>query len=316
MIRTMPDLPPQLRTLQSNIEAVIRGKSPQIRLLLVSLLARGHALIEDIPGVGKTTLARTLASSISCAFRRIQLTSDMLPSDVIGVAIYNAQTDQFHFKPGPVFANIVLADELNRTPPRTQSALLEAMNDGQVTLDSQTHPLPDPFLVIATLNPLEHAGTYPLPDSQLDRFLLSFEMGYPDVEAERQMLASQAESHPLDSVKAVMGVEELRALQQSVTRIRVSDELVNYVLRIIQESRKDDAVALGASPRASLGLRRAAQAAALLAGRDHVRPDDVKNLAPHVLAHRIIPRDAFGSGTRKQRLDIVRRILDRTPVPV
>jgi MoxR-like ATPase len=312
----MTDVAARLRDLQQNVERVIRGKSESVRLLLISLLARGHALIEDIPGVGKTTLARALAQSISCTFRRIQLTSDMLPSDVLGVAIYNPQTDAFHFKPGPVFANIVLADELNRTPPRTQSSLLEAMNDGQVSLDSQTHSLPAPFLVIATLNPLEHAGTYPLPDSQLDRFLVSFEMGYPDTQAEREMLRDHNDAHPLEAVKPVFGTTELLELQKAATAVRVSDAIDDYIIRIVQTTRTDDALALGASPRASLGLRRAAQAAALLAARDHVRPDDVKSLAAPVLAHRIIPRDAYGVGARKSRVDHVRRLIDKVPVPV
>ncbi len=312
----MNDVATRLKSLQDNVESVIRGKTDSVRLLLVSLLARGHALIEDIPGVGKTTLARALAQSISCTFRRIQLTSDMLPSDVLGVAIYNPQTDAFRFKPGPVFANIVLADELNRTPPRTQSSLLEAMNDGQVSLDSQTHALPNPFLVIATLNPLEHAGTYPLPDSQLDRFLLSFEMGYPDTNAELEMLRDQNGTAPLDSVKPVFGLPDLLELQKASSAIRVSDDIDKYIVRVIQTTRSEDAVALGASPRASIGLRRAAQASALLAGRDHVRPDDVKSLAVPVLAHRIIPREGFGAGTRKLRVELVKRLLDKTPVPV
>jgi len=312
----MNDVASRLKSLQDNVERVIRGKTDSVRLLLVGLLARGHALIEDIPGVGKTTLARALAQSISCTFRRIQLTSDMLPSDVLGVAIYNPETDAFRFKPGPVFANIVLADELNRTPPRTQSSLLEAMNDGQVSLDSQTHALPNPFLVIATLNPLEHAGTYPLPDSQLDRFLLSFEMGYPDTNAELEMLRDQNGTSPLDSVKPVFGLPDLLELQKASSAIRVSDDLDKYIVRVIQTTRSEDSVALGASPRASIGLRRAAQASALLSGRDHVRPDDVKSLAVPVLAHRIIPREGFGAGQRKQRVELVKRLLDRTPVPV
>jgi MoxR-like ATPase len=309
------DLSARVQALQANVESVVRGKSGAVRLLLAALLARGHALIEDIPGVGKTTLARALAQSIACTFRRVQLTSDLLPSDLIGVSIYRERDDAFQFRPGPIFANIVLADEINRTPPRTQSALLEAMNDGQVSVDGHTHPLPRPFLVIATQNPLEHAGTYPLPDSQLDRFLVSFEMGYPDERAERAMLGDQADGHPLEKLAPVLGVEELLALQEAVKLVRVHDDLVTYVLRIAAESRRDPELALGASPRATLALRRLAQAAALLDGRDHVRPDDVKSCAVPALAHRLVPRDAFGAD-RAARVALVRKVLDRVPVPV
>ncbi len=311
--------PPPMQSiaaLRANIERVIKGKGESIRLLLIALLGRGHALIEDIPGVGKTSLARALAQSISCTFRRVQLTSDLLPSDLIGVSIYREEDDAFSFKPGPLFANIVLADEINRTPPRTQSCLLEAMSEGQISVDGATHKLPDPFLVVATQNPMEHAGTYPLPDSQLDRFLISFELGYPDVDSERAMLNEQTNGHPLDQITPVMNTEELRAAQKAVQAVKVHDDLVTYILRLAAETRKESTLALGASPRATLGLRRAAQAAALLGGRDHVRPDDIKSLAVAVLAHRIVPRDAFGLGSRKARVDALRKLLDRVPVPV
>ncbi len=306
----------RLQALRENIERVIKGKGDAIRLLLTALLARGHALIEDIPGVGKTSLARALAQSISCSFRRIQLTSDLLPSDLIGVSIYRDRDDSFQFKPGPVFANIVLADEINRTPPRTQSCLLEAMSEGQVSSDGETRRLPEPFLVIATQNPIEHAGTYPLPDSQLDRFLVSFEMGYPDVDSERAMLKEQSDGHPLEKIQPVLAVGDLLQLQKSVEAVAVHEDLITYVLRLAAETRREASIALGASPRATLGLRRAAQAAALIAGRDHVRPDDIKSLAIPVLAHRIVPRDSFTGGGRKARVDALKRVLDRVPVPV
>ena len=306
----------RIRALQANIERVIKGKAEAVRLLLVALLSRGHALMEDIPGVGKTSLARSLAQSISCSFRRVQLTSDLLPSDLLGVSIYREKDESFQFKPGPVFANILLADEINRTPPRTQSCLLEAMQEGQVSVDGQTHRLPEPFLVIATQNPMEHAGTYPLPDSQLDRFLLSFDLGYPDAESERAMLNSQSDGNPLDALAPVLSAAELLSMQKAVHAVKVHEDLVTYILRLATETRKDAALSLGASPRATLGLRRAAQASAMLAGRDHARPDDVKSTAIAVLAHRIVPRDAFAGTSRKLRAEALKKILDRIPVPV
>ncbi|MFB3129645.1 MAG: AAA family ATPase, partial [Lysobacteraceae bacterium] len=279
----------QLAELQRALGSVIRGKDDVIRLALVGLLARGHLLIEDVPGVGKTLLARTLARCLNCTFHRIQFTSDLLPSDVIGVSVFNQHQQSFEFRPGPVFANVVLADEINRTTPKTQSALLEAMNEQQVTVDNHTHPLPQPFLVLATQNPIEHHGTYPLPESQLDRFLLRLRMGYPSAESEKEILRAHGDSRePLENVQPVMTAEEVLRMQEEVRRVRVDDALMDYALALTQHTRANEHLSLGVSPRGTLMLYRAAQARAFLEGRDFCVPDDIKQLVIPVFAHRVV----------------------------
>src|SRR3989441_999222 len=274
--------------LKNTIARAIYGKEEAIQLALITLLARGHLLIEDVPGVGKTTLAQALAKSFQCGFQRVQFTSDLLPSDVLGVSVYNPESREFEFRPGPIFANVVLADEINRTTPRTQSALLEAMNDAQVTVDGKTLPLPNPFLVIATQNPVEHHGTYPLPESQLDRFLMRIKMGYPSHETEKEILRKRANDDPLQSLKPVADVKEVLAMQEAVTHIKVDSSLQDYALDIVNRTRKSDQLALGVSPRGTLMLQRAAQARAFLDGRDYCLPDDFKQLAVSVFSHRVV----------------------------
>ena len=305
----------KIRLLTENIATVIRGKPDVLRLAAVCLLSRGHLLIEDIPGVGKTTLASSLARSLGCSFRRIQFTSDMLPSDIVGVAIYDTGARIFDFKPGPLFANIVLADEINRATPRTQSALLEAMSEFRISVDSATHDLPDPFFVLATQNPTEHHGTYPLPDSQLDRFLMRLSIGYPDEAAEKEIIAGQRLAHPERGVAAVLTADEVRALQRMACSVRMDAALLDYLVAIVKETRRCPAVEVGVSPRGSVSLARAAQAFALAEGRDYVIPDDIKTLAVPVLAHRLLLK---GDADRKQdpsRL-LIEEILQRVEVPV
>lgn len=308
----------RLAHLQQAIATVVRGKDEAIQMALVALLARGHLLIEDVPGVGKTTLAQALARSFHCSFHRIQFTSDLLPSDVIGTSVFNQTTQQFEFKPGPIFANVVLADEINRTTPKTQSALLEAMNEAQVTVDNHTYPLPQPFLVLATQNPIEHHGTYPLPESQLDRFLLRIRMGYPARESERAILRQQAGASPLESLEPVMDADEVLALQEQVRQVRVEDSLIDYALGIVERTRQREQLSLGVSPRGSVMLYRAAQALAFLEGRDYCIPDDFKRLVLPVFAHRIVVNTRYVSTQKKseQAEAILREILDSTPVPL
>jgi len=282
-----PEILPKLADLESALAAVIRGKTEVVRLSLVCLLARGHLLIEDVPGVGKTTLAQALARSVSGRFHRLQFTSDMLPSDVLGVTIYNVQSEAFEFKPGPIFTNFLLADEINRTTPKTQSALLEAMNECQVTIDGRSHILPRPFMVIATQNPLEHHGTYPLPESQLDRFLMRLRMGYPDSASEREIVRHSAAIAPA-AVPHTLIAEDVLHLQDRIASITVEDSLVDYMLAIVDRSRHHESLALGVSPRGSQALYRAVQALALLEGRDYAIPDDVKRLAIPLFAHRVV----------------------------
>ncbi len=303
--------------LQATIGDVIRGKNEVIRLALVALFARGHLLIEDVPGVGKTTLARALARSISCNFQRIQFTSDMLPSDVTGVSIFNQQTQQFEFRPGPIFAHIVLADEINRTTPKTQSALLEAMNEAQVTVDNRTLPLPHPFMVVATQNPIEHHGTFPIPESQLDRFLMRIEIGYPPPESEKEILRT-ASSEPTLEIEPVLTAEEVVEIQQSASRVSVDEDLLNYLLAIVEKTRHHEHLSLGVSPRGSKSLMRAAQALALLDGRTYCIPDDFKNLVVPVFAHRCMVSPRFASPLKKEvRAEaVLREILEETPVPL
>ncbi|MCI0343582.1 MAG: MoxR family ATPase [Planctomycetales bacterium] len=307
---------PQVAALRKNIETVILGKTEVVKLCVVGLLARGHVLIEDVPGVGKTTLARALARSIDCGFQRIQFTPDLLPSDILGVSIYNTESNKFVFRPGPIFANVILADEVNRTTPRTQSSLLEAMNDFQVSVDGTTHRLPEPFIVLATQNPIEFAGTYPLPESQLDRFLLRIRVGYPSREHEREVLASQRETHPIDGLSSVLAGPDVLALQARVRGVRVDPTLADYILEIVSRTRGSPDLLAGVSPRGSLALYRAAQALALVEGRDYVLPDDIKALAVAVLAHRLIEKSAIERGTGGRAEEIVREILEAVPVPV
>jgi MoxR-like ATPase len=284
----------------------------------VGVLARGHLLIEDVPGVGKTTLGHALARALDCKFQRIQFTSDMLPSDVLGISIYSPLEQRFEFKPGPVFANVLLADEINRTTPKTQSALLEAMNEGQVTVDSHSYPPPQPFIVIATQNPVEHHGTYPLPESQMDRFLMRVRMGYPDAESERGILRSEAGAARLESLEAVMTAADVLAMQQEATRVRVDDALVTYTLAIVQKTRDSEYLSLGVSPRGALMLYRAAQALAFLEGRDFATPADFKSLAIPVFAHRVVANARYSSTLKKsdQAEQILREIVESVAVPV
>ena len=312
------EVPELLIRVQQSVQSVIRGKDEVIQLVLVGLLARGHLLIEDVPGVGKTTLAHALARSFDCAFQRIQFTSDMLPSDVIGVSVFSQQTQRFEFRPGPIFANIVLADEINRTTPKTQSALLEAMNENQVTVDNRTSPLPQPFMVMATQNPIEHHGTYPLPESQLDRFLMRVKIGYPSAASEKEILQDFADSDPLANVRPVMTGPEVVELQNRVRRVKVDPELVDYTLAIVEKTRQHEYLSLGVSPRGSMSLYRAAQALAFLEGRNYCIPDDFKRLIIPVFCHRCVVSSRYISTLKKsdQARAIVEEILNGAPVPL
>jgi len=277
----------KLRSLETALGQAIRGKPEAVRLSLVCLLARGHLLIEDVPGVGKTTLGQALARAVDCSFHRLQFTSDMLPSDVLGVTVYNAHTREFEFKRGPIFTNFLLADEINRTTPKTQSALLEAMNELQVTIDGRSHPMARPFMVIATQNPVEHHGTYPLPESQLDRFLLRLRIGYPDAVSEREILRG-APAPAATAIKPVLSGEDVVRLQERVPTVRVEEALTDYMMAVVEKTRAHEALSLGVSPRGAQALFRAAQALALLEGRDFAIPDDVKRLVVPVFAHRVV----------------------------
>src|SRR6202045_3276388 len=304
--------------MENAVRKVIRGKDDVIRLALVSVLARGHLLIEGVPGVGKTTLGQTLARAIDCGFQRVQFTSDMLPADVLGISIYSAIEQQFEFKRGPIFTNVLLADEINRTTPKTQSALFEAMNEGQVTVDAHSYELPQPFLVIATQNPVEHHGTYPLPESQLDRFLMRVRMGYPDAQAERQILRSEAGAAHLDDLRPVLTGADVLEMQQAVKQIRVDDSLVSYALEIVHRTRESEFLSLGVSPRGSQALYRAAQAMAFLEGRTYCIPEDFKPLVVPVFAHRVVVSGSYSSTLKKsdQAEQVMREIADSVAVPV
>ena len=304
--------------LEAALRKVIRGNDQVVRLAIVSVLARGHLLIEGVPGVGKTTLGQAMARAIDCTFQRIQFTSDMLPSDIVGISIYSAMEQQFEFKRGPVFTNVLLADEINRTTPKTQSALLEAMSEGKVTVDAHSYSLPQPFLVIATQNPIEHHGTYPLPESQLDRFLMRLHMGYPDTEAERKILHSEAGTTQLENLRPVLHGEDILDMQQAVTRVRVDESLVDYALAIVRKTRESEHLSLGVSPRGSQMLYRAAQAMAFVDGRNFCVPEDFKPLVLPIFAHRVAAHAKYSSGSKKsaQTEQILQEIVESVAVPV
>jgi MoxR-like ATPase len=306
---------PQVADVIKNVNQVIIGKEFVVELTLVTIISGGHLLLEDVPGVGKTMLIRSLARSVGCTFKRIQFTPDLLPSDVTGVSIYNQKEVNFEFRPGPIFGNVILADEINRTSPKTQSALLEAMEEGNITVDGETKALPQPFMVMATQNPIEYEGTFPLPEAQLDRFLLKLRMGYPSPEQEVEILTKAQESHPVDRLQPVISIEELQQFQREARQLHVDDSIKEYIVQLTQATRDHRSVYLGASPRGSLALLRAAKALAFIRGRDYVVPDDVKLLAPYTLEHRIILKsESRLSGASVQI--VLKEILNQVTVPV
>jgi MoxR-like ATPase len=308
----------RLSALQAAVEAVIRGKPDTVKTAIVALIAGGHLLIEDVPGIGKTTLANAIARAIGLQFQRIQFTSDLLPSDVIGLSVYDRRTSTFEWKPGPIFANIVLADEINRATPKTQSALLEAMAEEQVTVEGVTRPLPSPFMVIATQNPSEHHGTYPLPESQLDRFMLRLHIGYPSAEDEKAILRDRETSDPLDEIEPVMSGDELADVQRQVGSVRMHDDLLDYLISLVDATRRSEHLELGISPRGALALYRVAQANALVEGRHYCIADDIKRLAVPCFAHRVIVSSRISGGRQRTREAerILEEILAATAVPI
>jgi MoxR-like ATPase len=303
----------RIAALQANVEKVIRGKSEVVQFAVAALLAKGHILLEDVPGVGKTTLAHAIARSMSLQFQRIQFTSDLLPADIVGVTIFNQDAQEFEFVSGPVFTNVLLADEINRATPKSQSALLEAMNEGTITIEKRRLALPDPFLVIATQNPVEHVGTYPLPESQLDRFLMKLTIGYPNAIDEKKLLRSGGAQDVLDHLEPVLDEAEVRELQQQVGNIHVNESLLEYLMTIVQTTRTHVECALGVSTRGALTFFKACQALAMVQGRDFVVPEDIKRLAAPVLSHRIIMRDRRGD--RSPEALFIQRIVNEIPVP-
>jgi len=310
--------PRPIQAIQDNIARVIKGKDHVIEMAVVCLLARGHLLLEDVPGVGKTTLAHSLARSLDCSFKRIQFTSDLLPSDIVGVSIFNRQQQTFEFVPGPIFANIVLADEINRTTPKTQSSLLEAMSEAQISVDNETHPLKQPCMVIATQNPAEYHGTFPLPESQLDRFLIRLRIGYPSLEEERKVLERPYALHPADILAPVLSTQDVLELQRQADQIHMDQSLSEYLLAIVHATRQSELLSLGVSTRGALALNKTAKALALMRGRDYCLPDDVKELAPIVLSHRVMLSRAQGMRAQsfEQAERIILEIVDTVPVPV
>ena len=309
------DLDTVISDLEANISKVVLGKRDVVRHCLVALLSGEHVLLEDVPGVGKTLTAKALAKSIHGRFTRIQFTPDLLPSDIVGSNIFNSKAGEFEFNPGPIFANVVLADEINRTPPRTQSALLEAMSDGRATIDGITHDLPKPFMVIATQNPFEFEGTYPLPESQLDRFLIRVSMGYPNRDDERQVLMNHREHEPVDYLESTVSCQQIIDVQQSVREVRVDESINEYLLDVVHATRDCDELHVGVSTRGALSLYRASQALAKIQGRDFAIPDDVKELASPVLAHRVIPKGYLHAGQRDVVEQLIQRLIGDIKVP-
>lgn len=301
--------------LEANIAKAVYGKDEAVRLCLVALLAGEHVLLEDVPGVGKTLMAKALAKSVSGTFSRIQFTPDLLPSDIVGSSVYNKDEGSFRFNHGPIFANIVLADEINRTPPRTQSALLESMSDQQVSADGETHELPSPFMVVATQNPFEFEGTYPLPESQLDRFLIRISLGYPSRKDERRVLEDHQQRSPVDDLQAAISAEQVLQLQQAVRDVTIDSSIHDYLLDIVAATRESDELHVGVSTRAAISLSRAAQSMALVRGRDFVAPDDIKDLAVPALSHRVISKGFLHGGQRGAIEGIIRRLVETVSVP-
>lgn len=301
--------------LERNIASVILGKQDTVRLSLVTILAQGHLLVEDAPGVGKTSLAKALAKSFDCEFKRLQFTPDMLPSDILGSSVYLPSLGEFEFRSGPIFTNVLLADEINRTTPRTQSALLEAMSEGQVSVEGKTHRLPDPFFVLATQNPFEFEGTYPLPENQLDRFMMCIEIGYPTRDVERNVLTNHRSGEPVDKLMSVVSSSQLKQLQESARQIRVDDAINDYMLDIIHATRSHEQLQLGVSTRGAITLYRAVQSLALVEGRNYVIPDDVKRLAGPVLAHRVVVKGVLHEGRRDRAKMVISQIVAKTRVP-
>jgi MoxR-like ATPase len=304
-----------IEALEASIASVLLGKPEPIRLAVVALLAQGHLLVEDAPGVGKTVLAKSLARCLNCEFRRLQFTPDLLPSDILGSSVFLPNLGEFEFRRGPIFTNVLLADEINRTTPRTQSALLEAMSEGQVSIEGQTYKLEQPFFVLATQNPHEYEGTYPLPENQLDRFMLCIEIGYPERNVEKEVLSNHRAGEPVDKLTPVLDVEQVRELQEAARQVRVDDALNDYLLDLVTATRKHEELELGVSTRGALTLYRAVQSLALVEGRNYAIPDDIKRLAVPVLAHRVICRGLIREGQRTRAQSIIRRILQEIPVP-
>ncbi len=305
----------KINSLEKNIQTVIKGKPEAAKSTLVAFLSQGHMLIEDVPGVGKTTLAQVLARSTDLSFKRVQFTSDLLPSDILGVSIYDQKTGEFDFKPGPIFANIILADEINRATPKTQSALLEAMSESKITIDGKTYELPKPFMVIATQNPFEYRGTFPLPENQLDRFSMRVSIGYPDYESEKEILLKFSPAKPWDGIQSVVSREEVLVMQTMVERVHLDESILDYILTIIKETRNPKVFELGVSPRGAIALKRAAQSHALIEGRVYCIPDDVKEMAVPVLSHRVILKhDRMGGKGREE--EALKDVLERVKVPI